>query len=291
MSAATQLDALLYDSLESLTLPDVYLRLREVMDSENASMEDVAEVMSLDPALTARVLRIANSAFYGFRAKVETVSRAANILGMQKIHDLVLAAAISQTVGSIGNELMDIDTFWYRSVHCGFMAQSIAEGAGMRNTESLFVRGLLHDIGHLVLFNHYPKACREALAFSDHGLETRLAEEHQRIGIDGIALTAELARIWQLPASFIDSFAHLMRPEGVNNASAREIAVLHIAVQFSVGIDSDLLIDQIAQRIRPPIWEVAELPPEVGVAALDASTMEMVDAMYRVLTQADGVMA
>lgn len=290
MSAATKIDELLYDSLESLTLPDVYVRLREVMDSENASMDSVAEVMSLDPALTARVLRIANSAFYGFRSKVDTVTRAANILGMQKIHDLVLAAGVSQTVGSISNELMDIDTFWYRSVHCGFMAQSIAEGAGMRNAESLFVRGLLHDIGHLVLFNHYPKECREALAFSDDGLDTRLYEEHQRIGVDGIQLTTELARIWQLPQSFIESFQHLMRPEDVTGGNAREIAMLHIAVQFSVGIDSDLLIDDIVQRIRTSVWRLAELPPEVGVAALDASTMEMVDAMYRVLTQNEGMM-
>ncbi len=291
MSAATKIDELLYDSLESLTLPDVYVRLREVMDSENASMDDIAEIMSLDPALTARVLRIANSAFYGFRSKVDTVTRAANILGVQKIHDLVLAAGVSQTVSSISNELMDIDTFWYRSVHCGFMAQAIAEGAGMRNAESLFVRGLLHDIGHLVLFSHYPKECREALAFSDEGLETRLYEEHQKIGVDGLQLTAELSRIWQLPKSFIESFQHLMRPEDVTGSNAREIAMLHIAVQFSVGIDSDLLIDDIVQRIRPPIWRLAELPPEVGVAALDASTMEMVDAMYLVLTQSEGMMA
>jgi len=93
MSAALKMDEMLYDSLESLSLPDVYIRLREIMESDSASMADAAEVISLDPALAARVLRMANSAFYGFRSQVETISRAANILGMQKIHDLVLAAA------------------------------------------------------------------------------------------------------------------------------------------------------------------------------------------------------
>jgi len=291
MSAvALQLDELLYDSLESLSLPDVYIRLREVMESDNASMADAAEVLSLDPALAARILRMANSAFYGFRAQVDTITRAANILGLQKIHDIALAASVSQAFEGMTNELMDLDTFWYRSVHCGFLAQAIAEGAAMRNTESLFVRGLLHDIGHLVLFSRYPKESRLALARSDDGLDARLYEEQQLIGVDAMQFAAELARVWQLPNSFIDSFQHLMRPEDVAGHLSREIAVLHIAVQFSTGIDSDLLIEDVVQRIRAPIWRIAELPPEVGAAALDASSMEMVDAMYHILAQHDGAM-
>jgi HD-like signal output (HDOD) protein len=290
MSAALQLDELLYDSLESLSLPDVYLRLREVMDSENASMADAAQVLSLDPALAARVLRMANSAFYGFRAQVDTITRAANILGMQKIHDLALAASVSEAFAGLSNELMDIDTFWYRSVHCGFLAQAIAEGAGIRSPESMFVRGLLHDIGHLVLFSRYPRECRQALAYSDEGLDARLFQEQQLIGIDAMQFAAELSRVWQLPESFVDSFKHLTRPEEVAGGLAREIAILHIAVQFSGGIDSDLLIEDVVQQIRAPIWRLAELPPEVGSAALDASTMEMVDAMYCILTKHDGAM-
>ena len=132
-AAALKFDELLYDSLESLSLPDVYLRLREVMESDNGSMADAAEVISLDPALAARILRMANSAFYGFRSEVDTITRAANILGMQKIHDLVLAASVSQAFEGMSNELMDIGTFWYRSVHCGFLAQAIADStAGLR---------------------------------------------------------------------------------------------------------------------------------------------------------------
>jgi len=285
MSAALQLDELLYDSLEELSLPDVYLRLRELLECSQASVKDVAEILSLDPALAARTLRMANSAFYGFRSQVDTISRAANILGMQKIHDLTLAASVSKAFENVTNELLDISTFWYRSVHCGFLAQAIAQGAGMRETESLFVRGLLHDIGHLVLFSRYPTQCRKALARSDDGLDARLHEEQQLMGIDAMQFAAELARVWQLPKSFIDSFTHLTRPEDATGTMAREIAVLHIAVQFSYGIDSDLLIEDIVQRIRSPIWRLAELPPEVGSAALDASSIEMVDAMYQVLTR------
>ncbi len=195
MSVAFQLDELLDDSLESFSLPDVYIRLREVMESENASMADAAKVLTLDPALAARILRMANSAYYGFRSQVDTISRAAGLLGMQKIHDLALTVSLSEAFDGITNELMDINTFWYRSLHCGFLAQTIAEGAGLRNGETLFVRGLLHDIGHLFLFHRYPNECRQALARSDEGLEARLDEERQLIGVDGLQFGAELARV------------------------------------------------------------------------------------------------
>jgi HD-like signal output (HDOD) protein len=233
---------------------------------------------------------MANSAFYGFRSQIDTIPRAANLLGMQKIHDLALTASVSKALEGVTNDLMDIDTFWYRSLHCGFLAQAIAQGSGMRNAESMFVRGLLHDIGHLVLFSRYPTECRQALARSDEGLDARLFEEKQLIGIDAMQFVAELVRVWQLPGSFVDSFTHLMRPEDVAGDLAREIAILHIAVQFSDGVDSDLLISEVVERIRAPIWRLAELPPEVGAAALDASSMEMLDAMYHVLTQDDGMM-
>lgn len=284
MPNASNLAEMPYLSLESLSLPDVYLRLREVMDSGEASMEDVAQVLSLDPALAARVLRIANSAFYGFRSQVDTVSRAAGILGMQKIHDLALAACVSKAVEGLNNPLMDLNTFWYRSVHCGFLAKQIAEGAGMRQAESLFVRGLLHDIGHLVLFSHYPEESRQALACSEQGLEARLAAEREGIGIDAMQLVAELSRIWQLPASFVDTFSHLMQPQQAPSPLAREVAMLNIAVQFSNGVDSDQLVADILGNIRPGIWQVAQLPPDVGSAAMDASTLETADAMYQVLT-------
>jgi HD superfamily phosphohydrolase len=160
----------------------------------------------------------------------------------------------------------------------------------MRNTESLFVRGLLHDIGHLVLFSHYPDACREALSRADEGLEARLFAEHEAIGVDAMEFAAELSRVWQLPTAFTATFEHLMRPEDVAGPLAREIALLHIGVQFSHGVDSDMLITDVIERIRPPVWRLAELPPDVGAAALDSSTMDLVDAMYKLLTSEEAAM-
>ena len=155
--------------------PDVYVRLREVMESDNASMQDAARSFRWTRRLRARVLRMANSA--------STASAARWIHDHARQHprhaeDPRPGAGCQRFEGLRGfsNELIDIDTFWYRSVHAAFA--TIAEGAGLRNTESMFVRGLLHDIGHLVLFTRYPLECRHALAHADEGLDARLYEEH-----------------------------------------------------------------------------------------------------------------
>ena len=82
-----------------VTLPDIYWQLKEILDSHDYSMQDVAQLIVYDPGLTARMLRIVNSSYFGFAAKIETVTHAVSILGVQQIRDLVLATAIADALG------------------------------------------------------------------------------------------------------------------------------------------------------------------------------------------------
>jgi len=282
-ASASQLAA---ELKELISLPDVYLRLQQVMRSDEASMNKVAEVLTLDPALVARLLRIANSALYSFPSRVDTVTRAINILGLHQVHDLVLATSVAKAFAGMDNAVLDMRTFWYRSVQCGILARTLAEGAGMEGGESLFVRGLLYDLGHLVLYHHYPEQCRAALAESggEYGVLTQA--ERRRIGCDATMLTAELMRTWQLPAIFAQSYDYLDDPQHAPE-QRREIAILHIATAITRGLDTDLLLEEIVERIPARIWKLVELPPEVATHAMDAATLELIDAMYRVLAGGD----
>lgn len=281
-SPPTSADHLVAELKELITLPDVYLRLQQVLNSDEASIDKVAEVLSLDPSLVARLLRIANSALYSFPAQVDTVSRAVGILGVRPVHDLVLATTVTQAFTGLDNDLLDINTFWYRSVQCGILARTLAEGAGMRDGESLFVRGLLHDLGHLVLYHHYPGECRQALAESNGDFHALPRAERRLIGCDAIELTAELMRTWQLPPVFADTFDHLSQPQKSPDQQ-QGIAILHIAVAVTRGLDTDLLLDEVIDQVPKAIWSLARLPTEVASHALDATALELIDAMYRVL--------
>ncbi|WP_428609944.1 HDOD domain-containing protein [Sedimenticola sp.] len=274
-------EQLVQDSLTLISLPAAYTRLQEVMASEDSSMKDVADVVSLDPALAARLLRIANSAYYGLPSQVETITRAVNILGTQQIHDLALATSVAQAFEGLPNELMDMSTFWYRSVMCGFLARELARASGIRETESLFVRGLLLDIGHLILYSRFPDECRQALAESGDDLLGFYAMERQLIGCDANELGMQLMKAWKLPQSFVDSFAYLQRPENAQSI-AKQVAVLNVAAWITHGLNTDLLMEQIFDKIAQPAWDLTGLSQRQVVQVTDTVSGEMIEAMYRI---------
>ncbi|MCW8947051.1 MAG: HDOD domain-containing protein [Sedimenticola sp.] len=276
-------EQLVQDSLTLISLPAAYTRLQEVMTSEDSSMKDVADVVSLDPALAARLLRIANSAYYGLPSQVDTISRAVNILGIQQIHDLALATSVAQAFDGVPNELMDMSTFWYRSVMCGFLARELAKAAGLRAMESLFVRGLLLDIGHLVLYSRFPQESRQALAESGDDLLALFAKERQLIGCDANEVGLELMKSWKLPQSFVDSFAYLQRPENCDDIG-KEVAILHIAAWITHGLNTDLLLEQMIEKIADSAWELTGLGQRDVEKVTDTVSGEMIEAMYSIFS-------
>ena len=150
-----------------ITLPAVYLRARAALQDPNASLAEAADVIACDPAMTARLLRIANSAFFGFAAPVQTVARAVNLLGTEQVHDLLLATSVSSVFAGVSRELVDMEVFWRRGVLCGVAARLLAARCNVLDSERLFVEGLLHDIGHLVLYRQLPAEAGEALPTID----------------------------------------------------------------------------------------------------------------------------
>lgn len=274
-------EQLVHDSMTLISLPAAFVRLQEVMASEESSMKDVADVVSLDPALAARLLRIANSAYYGLPSQVETITRAVNILGTRQIHDLALATSVAQAFEGLPNEVMDMSTFWYRSVMCGFLARELARACGLRETESLFVRGLLLDIGHLILYSRFPEACRQALAGSGDDLLGCYRLERELIGCDANQVGTRLMETWKLPASFVGSFAHLQHPEE-GESMARPAAVLHLAAWITHGLNTDLLMEQIFDRVAAPAWELTGLDRPRVVEVTETVSGEMIEAMYRI---------
>lgn len=273
--------ALVADSQGLISLPEVYLRLREIMDSPDSSMEDVAKVIALDPALTARLLRIANSALYNFPSQVETLSRAASILGLRQIHDLVLATSVAKAFAGMPNELMDMKTYWYRCVYRGFMAKEIGEAVALRSQESLFVRALLLDIGHLILYHRFPSECRQALAEGGGDFNTELAIERERIGCDALTLGAELMRAWSLPDSMIQTFECLTNPAAADR-QAKTVAIVQVAAFVTHAIDTDLLLQQVIESFDPEIWDLVGVPPTDVHDLVESASGDLLEAMYQV---------
>jgi len=115
---------------ELVTLPDIFIRINQLVENQNCSTADIAQAVSQDPAFTIRLLRVANSSFYGFSTTIDTVSKAVSIIGTSQIRNLALSTAVANSFSGMPNRLVSMENFWRHSLYCGLAARKLAKLAG-----------------------------------------------------------------------------------------------------------------------------------------------------------------
>jgi len=226
----------LVDSIEDLaTLPEVALRIARMVEDPSSSATDIGREISRDAALTARLLRIANSPALGHHGKIATISRAITVLGVRQVRDLTVGLTAIRTFEGISNELVTMESFWRHSFLCAVAAGQIAARRGRGRDDSPFVAGLLHDIGQLVLFSRAPAPARQALLMSvDSADDLGLFRcEREVMGFDHGAVGLTLAQKWGLPRSLQECIEFHHEPERAQGYPL-EVATVHIANSAAV---------------------------------------------------------
>ncbi len=263
-----------------VSLPSVGVRVNEMVNNPSSSATDIGKVISQDPALTARLLRIANSPTYGLSTQVDTVSRAVAVIGIKRIRDLVLATSTITAFDKIPNELVTMENFWRHSLYCGLAAHLLAELRHIKNAETLFIAGLLHDIGQLVIFRKLPQEAKQALLLSIEGPdELALHKTEQRIiGFDHAQVGAELLRHWHFPELLIECVEFHHAPELAQKYPV-ETAIVHIANSLATLAEIDSVVEEDAVLTDPAAWSVAGLgkemiEPTVRAAQAQFATMK-----------------
>lgn len=230
------------------SLPDLVIRACTVMESPTASAQDLIEVIELDANLTATVLRLANSALYGSRGKVETLTRAVALIGHNALRDLVLATAAVNTFRDIPAEFVDMNTFWDNSATSAVLARLLADRIRMRDGESLFLAGLLLGVGRLVFYVRRPAQYREAL---EHAREISLAEaEHRVFGFSHAELGAALLESWGLPEKLTLAVCYQLDPAATPDY-AKEVALIHLAGDLAANLAPCLKTEYEPETYRP----------------------------------------
>lgn len=210
------------------SLPEVYFQLKKIIDDPEKSLIEAAEVIACDPALTMRVLRLVNSAFFGFGQKIETVRHAVNLLGMQQLHDLVLATSVRQAFPNLSENLISVKAFWSKSLHCGVLARLLATQCNVIDSERLFVAGLLADIGHLLMYEKLPRPMEQILTQTGLTWQGRIQMERNLIGFDFSAVGAALMRNWELPEGLSNIVEYHTRPSQAPKEQL-EATIVHLA--------------------------------------------------------------
>ncbi len=258
-----------------VSLPDVCIRVNQMVDKPDSTAAAFGEIISQDPGLTARLLRIANSAFYGFSHEIDTVSRAVTMIGIGKLRDLVLATSTVDVFDKIPNDLLTMENFWRHSLYCALTSRSLAMQIQLPHGESLFIAGLLHDIGQLVMFHEMPDEARKALLLSmegGDGLEIHEAE-HEIMGFDHTDVGLELARQWNLPKSLQEVIKYHHNPSAADKFQT-EVAIVHLANSLACLLELDSDDENVAPATDSLAWEVTGITKPQVATALEESRQQ-----------------
>lgn len=195
----------LLDRLDELpSLPAIYYQAREALLHPNGSLESMARILETDLSLSARLLRVANSALYGLASKVDSLTRALTVIGTEEVHRIVLATSVVSVFRDIPLGAVSMRSFWEHSIATGVASRVIARRLGQTDEERFYLAGLLHDIGRLPLFLLEPDAMGQALqAHREHRADLHTLEA-QILGITHTEVGARLLEKWQIPSVFCE---------------------------------------------------------------------------------------
>ena len=238
----------------------------------------MTRAISTDPCITARVLRLVNSAYWGFGGRIDSVSRAIALLGMLHVHDVVLARQW-QLLKGIAPARMDVPRFWRHSVFRALAANALARQSGRLDMERLFVEGLLSDIGHMMLYQHVPELAAQALQLSHEQPAELPRLERELIGCDYAEVGAALVQAWGLASCFQAVIRHQNYPE-LAQPYATEAALVHIARllairEFGTGPEAENV------KIPAVAWQLAGLDEDARAKVLAEARSSFMQELRR----------
>ncbi len=234
---------------EKISLPDVYQRVRGLILIPDATIEDYVEVIDLDSALAARILRITNNRFFGYFRKANTVKEAISLIGVIQLHDLLLSSLAIRAFSGIPEDVFNQKAFWRGCVYCGITAKLLAKKSRVPASERLFTSGLLHEIGHIVMYAQIPEQTQDVLLESKQSNKPLYILEREKLGFDYGQVGGEIMRLWHLPESYCDIATYHMEPEKAQNNKI-EITIVNLArsVMLAEEMNSELAIDSILSK-------------------------------------------
>jgi len=230
------------DHIELISLPEIALRINQLIDDPASTADDIANLISQDAALTIRLLKIVNSSFYNFSSEVDTVTKAISIIGTRELRDLVMATAIIEKFDSIPKGLASPESFWRHNIACATAARTIAKQLKIKNSERLYIAGLLHDIGKLVMYIGSPDLSRQVLELTNLPDADITKLETIAFGFDHGELGAELIKVWNLPEMIAETTQYHHQPLDAEDYST-EVAVIHLANIIANSIETPFSLD------------------------------------------------
>ncbi|VAW84820.1 hypothetical protein MNBD_GAMMA16-2314 [hydrothermal vent metagenome] len=265
------------------SLPTIFVKLDEAMGNPRSTNKNYAAIINEDTAMTARLLRIANSALYNFPAKIETISHAITIIGTQQLRDLVLACSVIKMFENIPEEEVSMELFWRHSIAVGVTARILAGMRRENNVERFLIAGLLHDIGRLILFTEMTKQMQYVVKEAQETQQILFKVEKEVLGFDHAKLGGLLLKTWQLPDRLIDAVQYHHAPMR-SKTYPIEASTIHLA---DIIVNA-LQLGTAGEHLVPPLnnnaWKQLNLEEDVLFTLKERLFIQYNDAVNFILS-------
>ncbi len=253
-------------------LPAAVLELLDMLGRDDVEISEIVARISLDQALTAKTLRLANSSFYGMPRHVASVTDATAVLGLRTVRAVVTAAVLTGSFKPPACRGFDFMAFWRHAVNIAVIARLVAAEAGA-DTDAAFTAGLLHDVGQLVLASAYPERFAEVLAHRAEAETTLHDAELALLGIDHGAVGGLVAEHWRFPQPIVEAIGHHQAPPAHAPALAL-VRIVHVADQLACGLERGTPAADAASVTGHSAWADLGLPAEVAVRILAEAELQ-----------------
>ncbi len=216
---------------DAFVLPEAVMKIKQLIDDDATSVDDIADVINYDPAIMLQVLKISNSALYNFSSTITTVAKSIQVIGTRSIYDLVLAYGVANAFKSGATDVVDLDKFWEQSVSCALLCKYFAEELGLKEPEKMFVCGLLHNIGELIVAQLNPEVAKKCASISSESSPLILQKKH--LGFTYVDVSSELLKLWGIPEdiSQIVSVTHVSE----HSAKSKEEKIMQLAYLLALN--------------------------------------------------------
>lgn len=219
---------------ELYTLPGVVMKSTQILTDQGSTAQDLADVISMDVTLTAKLLRLVNSAYYGFAGRIGSLKMAIVILGYKKVRNIILGLGTIKTLQNRSGAFSTVP-FWRHCLATALFTESLLTQKAPALRDEGFVAGLLHDIGQLIMFQEASDSMASVFELTANGMAVSEAEESV-FGFDHAALGACLSSVWHYPENLTEAIRchHGLPNEGPHQTLAAAVHLSNVCVKSAL---------------------------------------------------------
>lgn len=232
-------------------LPEIINKIIVLTDDPDSTVHDMEEVILQDQVLTTKILRLANSAYYGYARKISTISQATVLLGFQAIKGIALASTVrTYLTNELRGYSLEKNELWSQSQTCAIVSRFIAKSIKYYNPEEAYIAGLLRDIGKTILNQHMEKEYMEVLLKMEKGNISFLDAEKEVLGFGHAEIGEKIAEKWNLPKDLVEAIGYHHTPE-LAIINPLLVSIVHIADAITMMMGVGLGLDGLSYSLSP----------------------------------------